>query len=124
MDHGLKTDQELRTIRMMGLVFHRVWLSQPCRQNRNHAVIVSKDKNGRYRLTLVRRMMPVRIVRELVTEDDSEALRVLGLLTTHADPAAFCEMVLMDAHTISESVVDAERAEKIHRAMRSDAHAA
>ena len=124
MDHGLKTDQELRTIRMMGLVFHRVWLSQPCRQNRNHAVIVSKDKNGRYRLTLVRRMMPVRIVRELVTEDDSEALRVLGLLTTQADPATFCEVVLMDALTISESVVDAERAEKIHRAMRSDAHAA
>ena len=30
----------------------------------------------------------------------------------------------MDAHTISASVVDAERAEKIHRAMRSDAHAA
>ena len=67
LDHGPKTDQELRTIRMMGLVFHRVWLSQPCRQNRNHAVFVSKDMNGRYRLTLVRRLPPVRIIRELVT---------------------------------------------------------
>ncbi|MDH3664372.1 MAG: hypothetical protein OEU92_30895 [Alphaproteobacteria bacterium] len=51
-------------------------------------------------------------------------IRVLGLLTSHPDPAAFCESVLMDGHTVAEGVVSAERAEKIHRAMRSASHAA
>ncbi|MGI9504876.1 MAG: hypothetical protein ACR2RE_17665, partial [Geminicoccaceae bacterium] len=102
VSHGLNDTRGLRNIRIMDLAFHRVWLLQPCRANRSHVVIVSKDVDGRHRLTLVRRLIPVCIVRELVTEDDSEAIRVLGLLTTHADPAALCDCILNDGHTVAE----------------------
>lgn len=116
--------QMLRTIRYMGLVFHQLWLSELCQDNPNYTVFVSKEKNGQWRLTLVARQPKVEIVRELVTIDDGEALRITGLLTTHPDPAAFCDSVVAEGGATENGAVSAERCETIHRAMRGDVHAA
>ena len=108
----------------MGLVFERLWYSEACHGSPNHTVFVSKTKDGQWTLSLATKGLSAEVVRELATEDDGEAIRVSGLLTTVEDPVGFCDMVTTEGGEIRQAVVSAERCERIHRAMRRETHAA
>ena len=117
-------DAPLRRFRVMSLVFERLWFSEACTGSRVHTVFVSKTRRGQWTLSLATNGLSAAVVRELVVDDDAEAIRVTGLLTTVEDPVGYCDLVTEEGGASRQVPINVERAEKIHRAMRSDSHAA
>lgn len=123
--YGLvENGNSLRNVQYMGVGIQKVWLIEPCSLVDPHVLFVSRNPDGCWRLSLVGKRPTPQVVRKLVTGSDEEAIRIAGLVTAHDDPVGFYDAIIASIGPDESFLVPAELCERIHRAMRVEAHAA